>query len=92
MPKRKKSLRDHIEKKTVFTIICSVQYACEEGGGHFPDATQSVDVAEVKTVLGAEKYFLEQGWKYDYEIGEELHIACPACVDAVTLNDPSNEE
>jgi hypothetical protein len=90
MKKKLGRLLDHIVERRVFSLTCTLQWCCEEGGGRLPDSTQNIDVHELSvepsldpTVLrAAESRFLEDGWKYNYDAGDEAgpyHIACPAC-------------
>lgn len=73
IPKKRVSrLRDHIESLHVYEITCSVGATCSGE----PERAQNAN-----SVVQAEREFLEDGWILDYELEDELHLACPSCIE-----------
>jgi len=71
-----KGLRGSIERKpSVLTATCSVQQVpiCFESDGEHE--------FEGKTVAAVEREMIADGWLDDFIIEDEIHLACPYCVE-----------
>jgi hypothetical protein len=69
-----RTLINHIECNRVFEISCSLQAACDGN----PERAM-----HARTIEEAAKEFERDGWIINFEVGDELHLACPDCVEYV---------